>query len=89
MKEILIATIIALIFSCSLAAYQPASQAKAVGVFSVEASDAAISAEVKNIQVGELKLVNCDALSRVATQIKSDGSSSCGIQFPQARPEAK
>ncbi len=84
MKEILIATIIAVIFSCSIATYQPASQAKCVGIYNVEASDGAISAEQKNIQVGELKLVNQDAFSRAATKVKANGSSTCGIDFPQA-----
>jgi len=84
MKEVVIAFILALCFSCVLAGYQTASSPIPTAIRELAVVEHQNEpAEIGNIMIGESKVVNSDFEPLTITEVKTSGSKSSSIRFPQ------
>lgn len=84
MKEIVLAFILALCFSCVLAGYQTATSPIPTAIREMSVIEHQPEpAEVSNIMVGESKVVDSDFEPLTITEVKTSGNKNCSIRFPQ------
>ncbi len=83
MKEMLIAFILALGFSCAIFGSKSISSPTGTSVRNAVCKDETPDiAEKKDITIGEVKVVDSDYEARTATQVQESGSQSSNIRFP-------
>lgn len=83
MKEMLIAFILALGFSCAIFGSKSISSPTGASVRNAVCKDETPDiAEKKDITIGEVKVVDSDYEARSATQVKESGSQDSDIRFP-------
>lgn len=84
MKEIVVAFILALCFSCVLAGYQTATSPIPTAIRELAViENQPEPAEVGNIMVGESKVVDSDFEPLTITEVRTSGSKNSSIRFPQ------
>ena len=83
MKEMVIAFILALGFSCAIFGSKSISSPAPVSIRNCEVIEkSAEVAEKKNITIGEVKVVDSDREALAATEVKESGTQNNNIQFP-------
>ncbi len=83
MKEMIIAFVLALGFSCAIFGSKSVSSPFPVSIRNAEAREkSAEVADKKNITIGEVKVVDSDHEALAATEVKESGSQDGSIQFP-------
>ncbi|MDX2105130.1 MAG: hypothetical protein SFY67_01900 [Candidatus Melainabacteria bacterium] len=83
MKEMIIAFVLALGFSCAIFGSKSISSPQGTSIRNaVCQEDKPDIAEKKDITIGEVKVVDSDYEALAATQVKESGSQDSNIRFP-------